>query len=183
MFSKLVARNSKRNRKDNLLYFSSMIISIVAFYIVLSLSNQDVMTFLKKMESDAVAQLMSIIPVFYLTSLFILFFLVYFAGSIQIERRKHEFGVYLTLGMKRSRLFVMLLLEELRNSFIALAIGLPVAVLLSELISLVTAKVVGLGIIGHQFSFSFIAVIFTVIGFLLVKVLSCIFLRDRKSVV
>lgn len=181
MFSKLVARNSKRNRKDNLLYFSSMIISIVAFYIVLSLSNQDVMTFLKKMESDAVARLMSIIPVFYLTSLFILFFLVYFAGSIQIERRKHEFGVYLTLGMKRSRLFVMLLLEELRNSFIALAIGLPVAVLLSELISLVTAKVVGLGIIGHQFSFSFIAVIFTVIGFLLVKVLSCIFLSFKVT--
>ena len=181
MFSKLVARNSKRNRKDNLLYFSSMIISIVAFYIVLSLSNQDVMTFLKKMESDAVARLMSIIPVFYLTSLFILFFLVYFAGSIQIERRKHEFGVYLTLGMKRSRLFVMLLLEELRNSFIALAIGLPVAVLLSELISLVTAKVVGLEIIGHQISFSFIAVIFTVIGFLLVKVLSCIFLSFKVT--
>ena len=107
MFSKLIARNSKRNRQDSILYFSSMVISIIAFYIILSLSNQNVMLFLKKMESDAVERLMTLIPVFYLVSLFILFFLVYFAGSIQIERRKHEFGVYLTLGMKRSQLFSM----------------------------------------------------------------------------
>lgn len=179
MFFKLVSENSKRNRKDNALYFSSMIISIVAFYIVLSLSTQDVMIFLKKMESDAVERLLGMIPVFYLVSLFVLFFLVYFAGGIQIERRKHEFGVYLIFGMKRSRLFVMLLLEELRNSLIALAIGVPVAVFLSELFSLVTAKIVGLGIVGHRFSFSPVAVIFTVIGFLFVKLISCIFLSFK----
>ena len=181
MFSKLIVRNSKRNRKDNILYFSSMVVSIIAFYIVLSLSNQDVMLFLKKMESDAVARLMAIVPVFYLASLFILFFLVYFAGSIQIEKRKHEFGVYLTLGMRRSRLFSMLLLEDLRNNIIALAIGLPTAFLLSELISLVTAKVVGLGIIGHNLSLSPIAVILTVVGFLLVKLLAFVFLSFRVT--
>lgn len=181
MFSKLVAGNSKRNRKDSVLYFSSMVISIIAFYIVLSLSNQDVMIFLRKMESDAVNRLMGIIPVFYLVSLFILFFLVYFAESIQIERRKHEFGVYLTLGMKRSRLFSMLLLEDLRNNAIALAIGLPIAILLSELISLVTAKVVGLGVIGHRFSLLPIAIVFTVVGFLLVKFIAFLFLSFKVT--
>lgn len=105
MFSKLVNRNSKRDRKDNGLYFGSMIISIIAFFIILSLPNQDVMIFLKKMESDAVSRLFAIVPVFYVLTLVILFFLVYFASNIQIERRKHEFGVYLMLGMKRSKLF------------------------------------------------------------------------------
>lgn len=181
MFSKLVARNSKRNRKDSILYFSSMVISIIAFYIVLSLSNQDVMIFLKKMESDAVNRLMGIIPIFYLVSLFILFFLVYFAGSIQIERRKHEFGVYLTLGMKRSRLFSMLFFEDLRNNAIALVIGLPIAVLLSEFISLMTAKMVGLGVIGHKFSLTPIAIVFTVVGFLLVKLIAFIFLSFKVT--
>ncbi|MDI9470446.1 MAG: FtsX-like permease family protein [Bacillota bacterium] len=181
MFSKLIARNSRRNRKDSILYFSSMVISIIAFYIILSLSNQNVMLFLKKMESDAVDRLMTLIPVFYVLSLFILFFLVYFAGSIQIERRKHEFGVYLTLGMKRSRLFFMLLLEDLRNNIIALGIALPVAVLLSELISLVTSKIVGLGIIGHQFSLSLPAVVFTVVGFLLVKLPAFVFFSIKVT--
>lgn len=74
MFSKLVARNSKRDRKNNGLYFGSMIISIIAFYIILSLSHQDIMIFLKKMESDAVNRLLTIVPIFYVATLVILFF-------------------------------------------------------------------------------------------------------------
>lgn len=105
MFFKLVVRNSKRDRKSNGLYFSSMIISIIAFYIILSLSHQDIMIFLKKMESDAVDRLFTLIPIFYVSTLVILFFLVYFASSMQIERRKHEFGMYLILGMHRNKLF------------------------------------------------------------------------------
>ncbi len=180
MFSKLVNRNSKRDRKDNGLYFGSMIISIIAFFIILSLPNQDVMIFLKKMESDAVSRLFAIVPVFYVLTLVILFFLVYFASNIQIERRKHEFGVYLMLGMKRSKLFSMLLLEDIRNNVVALGIGIPVAVMISELISLLTAKVVGLGIIGHKISFSVTAVIFTILGFLAVKLIAFVILSFKE---
>lgn len=181
MFSKLVERNSKRDRKNNGLYFGSMIISIIAFYIILSLSHQDVMLFLKKMESDAVNRLFAIVPIFYGATLVMLFFLVYFASSMQMERRKHEFGIYLTLGMRRGKLFSMLLLEDFRNNIIALGIGLPVAVAISELITLITAKIVGLGIISHRFSLSFMAVLFTVIGFLAVKFVAFIFLSGKTA--
>ena len=58
MFFKLIRKNSKRSRKENGFFFSSLVISIVAFYIILSLSSQDVMVFLKKMESDAVDRLL-----------------------------------------------------------------------------------------------------------------------------
>ena len=169
MFSKLVSRNSKRDRKNNGLYFSSMVLSIISFYIILSLTHQDVMHFLKQIESDAVNKLFSMIPILYVATLFILFFLVYFSSSMQMERRKHEFGVYLTLGMRRSKLFLLLLLEDLRNSVLALGIGLPISILISELISLITAKIVGLGIIEHQFSLSTTALFYTIIGFLAVK--------------
>lgn len=179
MFSKLVARNSKRDRKNNGLYFGSMIISIIAFYIILSLSHQDVMIFLQKMESDAVSRLFTIIPIFYISTLVILFFLIYFASSMQMERRKHEFGVYLTLGMRRQNLFSMLMLEDFRNNIIALGIGLPIAIMISELISLVTAKIVGLGIIGHRFSLSFMAILFTIVGFMIVKFIAFIILSTR----
>ncbi len=54
MFFDLVRRNSRRSRKENGIFFSSLLISIVAFYIVLSLPRQDVMAFLAQMESDAV---------------------------------------------------------------------------------------------------------------------------------
>lgn len=179
MFRKLVARNSRRDRTDHRLFFLSMVISVIAFYIILSLSHQDVMLFLKKMESDAVKRLLSIVPVFYAASLFLIFFLVYFASRLRLSRRAHEFGVYLTLGMKRGKLFRLLLLEDWRNDLYALAVGLPMAILISEIVSLVTAKAVGLGIVGHRFSLSPAAIGWTVFGFLLVKTVAISVLGGR----
>ena len=112
MFFKLVSRNSRRNRKENGLFFASLLVTIVAFYIIPALPRQDVMLFLAKMESNAVDRLLGMIPLFFGVTLFILFFLVYFAQKYQMERRRHEFGVYLMLGMPRRKLFGMLLLED-----------------------------------------------------------------------
>lgn len=179
MFCKLVLRNSKRSRKENGLFFSSLVVAITAFYIILSLSHQDVMRFLAEMESDAVNKLLNLIPVFYGATLVILFFLIYFASKFQLERRRHEFGVYLMMGMQRNKLFSMLLTEDLITSLTALVIGLPVAVVISELTSLITARSVGMGIIGHRFSFSMQAAAWTIFGFLTIKLLASLLLSGR----
>lgn len=179
MFLRLVRRNSKRSRRENGLFFASLLVSIIAFYIILSLSHQDVMLFLQKMESNAVSRLMQMIPLFYGVTLFLLFFLIYYAGKFQMERRRHEFGVYLMMGMRRSRVLAMLLAEDFHGSILALVIGLPVAVLLSELVSLITARLVGLGIVGHRFTFSPGAVLWTVAGFLLIKFFAFFLLSVR----
>lgn len=181
MFFKLISRNSKRNRKENGLFFSSLLVSIIAFYIILSLPNQDIMIFLADMESDAVDKLLTMIPIFFEMTLFILFFLIYYASKFGLERRRHEFGVYLMMGMRRIKLFTMLLAEDFRNNVISLLIGLPIAVLLSELISLITARLVGLGIVGHQTSFSFNAVLWTTVGFLLIKFMAFLILSVKIS--
>lgn len=176
MFFKQVRRNAARNRKGNSLFFGSLVIAIVAFYTLLSLREQDVMRFLATIESDAVRKLMMLIPFVYVVSLFFVFFLVYFACKYQMESRCREFGMYLMLGMKRSRLFLMLLSETLWSSLVSLLIGLPVALFLTEGISLITAKVVGLGILGHRISFSATAVLWTVCGFVIVQLLSMLIL-------
>lgn len=172
MFFKQVWRNSAKNRKGNGLFFGSLVIAIIAFYTLLSLGEQDVMRYLSKVESDAVEKLMMMLPVVYMVSLFFVFFLVYFACRYQADSRRREFGMYLMLGMKRSRMFFMQFCETLWNSMISLLIGIPVALFLTEVISLATAKVVGLGIIGHHFSFSVRGVLWTVCGFVIVQMLS-----------
>ncbi|WP_042348554.1 ABC transporter permease [Bacillus massiliigorillae] len=181
MFFNLVMKNSKRNRQENGLFFVSLIVSIIAFYIILSLENQDVIIFLKTMESDAVNRLLLLTPALYAGSLFILFFLVYFAGKYQLERRSHELGMYLMLGMRRSRLFSMLLVEEIWNSIISLVIGIPIAIFISEMISMITAKVVGLGIIGHNFSFSIWAVLWTIVGYFLIRLTALLILSGNTA--
>lgn len=169
MFFKLVFRNSRRSRKENGLFFVSLLLSVIAFYIILSLPRQDVMLFLKEMESDAVNRLLGIVPLFYGVTLVLLFFLIYYASRFQLERRRHEFGVYLMMGMRKGRLFFMLLAEDLHGSVWALLLGIPTAVLVSELISLITARLVGLGIVGHQTTFYGQAVLWTCAGFLAIK--------------
>ena len=76
----------------------------------------------RKMESDAVDKLLLLIPAFYGMTLGILFFLIYFACKYQFERRRHELGVYLMLGMRRSKLFGMLLAEDFLTSILAMLI-------------------------------------------------------------
>lgn len=172
MFFKQIWRNAKRHRKDNGLFFGSLIIAIVAFYTLLSLKEQDVMRYLATVESVAVAKLFKLIPFVYIVSLFFVFFLVYFACRYQTDSRRKEFGMYLMLGMKYSRLFIMLFCETLLNSLISLLTGIPFALFLTEGISLTTAKLVGLGMIGHRISFSPEALLYTVCGFVLVQLLS-----------
>ncbi len=176
MFFKQVRRNAAKNRKGNGLFFSSLVIAIIAFYTLLSLGEQDVMRFLTTVESDAVQKLIMLLPIVYGISLFFVFFLVYFACKYQMDSRRRELGMYLMLGMKRSRMFSMLFCETLWSSVISLVIGIPGALLLTETISLTTAKAVGLGIIGHRFSFSADAILWTVCGFVFVQLLSMAFI-------
>ncbi|UUX33239.1 ABC transporter permease [Fundicoccus culcitae] len=172
MFSKLVFQQAQRTRRENGIYFLTLVTAIAAFYIILSLENQSVFRFLRTFESQAIDQLFSYMPILYLFTLFLLFALVLFANSYQLDRRSQEFGIYLLLGLKQSRLWLMLWAESLFTSAISLILGIGSGLLLSELISLTTARFIGQGIIGHQFSFSFRAAIITIIGFLAIQFLA-----------
>ncbi len=181
MFFDFIKRNSRKTRKENGVYFASLVISIVAFYVILSLGEQDVMVYLKTVESDAVAKLLLMIPVLYAVSLFFVFFLVYFANRYQLQRRSHEFGIYLMMGMKGRRLFAMIMGETLWNGLIALIIGIPISLFLTELISLTTSRLIGMGIIGHQFRISWTGLGLTVLGFIMVQLLAVFILSLRMS--
>ncbi|MBU5675270.1 ABC transporter permease [Alkaliphilus sp. MSJ-5] len=181
MFFDFIKRNSSRIRKENGVYFASLVISIVAFYVILSLGEQDVMVYLKTVESNAVAKLLLMIPVLYAVSLFFVFFLVYFANRYQLQRRSHEFGIYLMMGMKRSRLFAMIMGETLWNGLVALLIGIPSSLFLTELISLATSRLIGMGIIGHQFRISWAGLGLTVFGFIMVQLLAVFILSLGMS--
>lgn len=74
--------------------------------------------------------------------------------------------------MSRGRLIILLITESLWNSLSALLIGLPVALFLTELISLLSGKLIGLNLSGHHFTFSLRAVLWTTVGFAAVQLVS-----------
>ena len=179
MFFRQIKRNAAKNRKNNGLFFGSLVIAVIAFYTLLSMDKQDIMRFLKTIESDAVRKLLQLIPVVYGVSLFFVFFLVYFSCHYQLNERKKELGLYLMLGMKKSRLFAMLMSETLLNSLISLVIGIPAALFLTEAISLITVRAAGLDIIGHEVTWSFPAVAETAAGFVIVQLTAMLILSIR----
>ncbi|MEH6941866.1 ABC transporter permease [Bacillus sp. JJ722] len=181
MFFDFIKRNSRKTRKENGVYFASLVISIVAFYVILSLGEQDVLVYLKTVESDAVDRLLLMIPILYAVSLLFVFFLVYFANRYQLQQRSHEFGMYLMMGMRQSKLFSMIMGETLWNSLVALCIGVPISLFLTELISLATSRLIGMGIIGHEFRISWVGLGLTVFGFIVVQLLAVFVLSLRMS--
>ena len=176
MYFEQIRKNARKNRKDNGLFFSSLIIAIVSFYALLSVEKHDIVRFLWSMERDALNKVLNLIPAVYVVSLFFVFFLVYFAYKYQLENRKREFGLYLMLGMRRRRLFLILFTEMLWNSLLSLLVGLPIALLLTEMTSLLTARIVGIDFLGHQLTFSLDALIATIAGYLLVQIISMLIL-------
>lgn len=170
MFFNLAWRNAKRSRNENLIYFLTMVTAVATFYIVLSLGEQDVIRFLREIESKAVSRLLStFMPIVYLCALLFVFFLVVFANKYLLECRSRELGLYLMFGMTKSKLFVQIMMEGLITSLLALFGGLVLGGFLSEMTSLATARLVGQGIITHQSSFSVSAILFTTLGFLLIQ--------------
>lgn len=181
MFFKFMKRNSRKVRKENGIYFASLVISIILFYVILSLGQQDVMLYLKTIESEAVSKLLLMIPVLYAVSLFFVFFLVFFANKYQLQHRSHEFAIYLMMGMKPSKLFAMIMGETLWNGLVALLIGIPISLFLTELTSLATSRLVGMGIIGHQFRISWDGLGLTVFGFIIIQLCAMLILSLRMS--
>ncbi len=179
MFSRLIYRNSKRSRKENSIYFATLVTAVASFYIILSLGRQDVILFLKEFESDAIDKLLARMPIVYLFALFLLFFLILFANRYQLNRRSKEFGLYLMLGMRKERLVLQLLAEGLISSILALIGGILIGGFLAEIISLTVSKLIGQGIIGHQISLSVGAIFFTIIGFLFIQFIALVILGGK----
>lgn len=179
MFSKLMYRNAKRSRGENVIYFATLVTAIASFYIILSLGRQDVILFLREFESDAIDKLLNQMPIVYAFALFLLFFLILFANRYQFNRRSKEFGLYLMLGMRKKRLMRQLLAEGLMTSVWALMSGILIGGFLAEIISLTVSKLVGQGIIGHQISFSIGAVGLTIIGFLIIQFIAIAYLASK----
>ncbi|MCY6958477.1 ABC transporter permease [Clostridium brassicae] len=179
MFYRLIYRNASRSRKENLIYFATLVTAVASFYIILSLGRQDVILFLKEFESDAIDKFLARMPIVYVFALFLLFFLILFANRYQLNRRSKEFGLYLMLGMRKERLVFQLLAEALITSILALIGGILIGGFLAEIISLTVSKLVGQGIVGHQLTLSLDAIFFTIMGFLFIQFIALTILGGR----
>ena len=154
MLFKLSIKNIQKSIKDYAIYFLTLVLGIAIFYVFNSIESQTVMM---KVSSNTLEiinlmnQLLSSVSVFIS---FILGFLIIYASRFLIKRRNKEFGIYLTLGMSKRKISLILFFETLIIGILSLGVGLLIGFFLSELMSLLVANLFEADMTNFRFIFS-----------------------------
>ena len=170
MLFKMSLRNIKRSIKDYAIYFFTLIIGVSIFYVFNAIGSQASMLQLKKSQYEIVELLQSTLSA---TSVFvavILALLIVYASRFLMKRRHREFAVYMTLGMSKGQVSVILFVETVLIGIISLVVGLLVGTALSQLMSAVVVDMFEADMSAYHFSFSLDAARKTVLYFLIMYV-------------
>ncbi|WP_294166944.1 ABC transporter permease [uncultured Clostridium sp.] len=175
MYSKLAFRNLKRSFKDYAIYFLTLVFGGCIFYTFNSIESQSIMMELSEVQASAFEQVDLIMGYASIFVAFVLAFLIIYANNYLIKRRKKEFGIYMTLGMDKGNLSRIIFFETLLVGIISLAIGLGIGVILSQGLSVLTAKMFKVNLLKFKFVFSYSAMIKTLISFGIIYILVLMF--------
>jgi len=99
---------------------------------------------------------------------FILGGLILYANNFLIKKRKKELGIYMTLGMSKRKISKILLSETLIVGVLSLIAGLLLGLVVSQGLSLFTAKLFDVGMTEFKFIISSSAILKTVLYFALI---------------
>jgi putative ABC transport system permease protein len=161
-------------------------LGVSIFYIFNSIESQQSIMEITDNQNEALESLSQLMANFSILVSVILVFLMIYINRYLIKRRKKEFGIYMVLGMERSRISQILVLETVFVGLMALVAGITLGVLLSQGMAVVTAKLLGAGIANFQFIFSLIALEETIfyfgLTFILIMIFNVVMMRSQKLI-
>lgn len=128
MLFKLSGKNFKKSIRDYFVYFFTLILGIAVFYIFNAIETQTAMMELTKAKAEILDMMNRILEVVSIFVSFILGYLIVYASRFMLKKRKKEFAVYLTLGMKKTQISGMLWIETVFMGIISLGTGLLVGI-------------------------------------------------------
>lgn len=165
MLFKLSIANIVKSFKDYTIYFFTLILGVAIFYVFNAIESQTVLLNVTSSTNEIIVLMTNILSGVSVFVSFILGFLIIYASRFLIKRRNKEFGVYLTLGMSKRKISIILFIETLIIGLLSLAVGLGLGVLLSQLMSLLVANMFDADMTKFSFIFSNDAFLKTLIYF------------------
>lgn len=165
MLFKLSLKNISKSIKDYAIYFFTLILGIATFYVFNAIDDQSVMMKVSSTTAEIIKLMTNVLSGVSVFVSIILAFLIIYASRFLIKRRNKEFGVYLTLGMSKKKISLILFIETLIIGIVSLVVGLGIGFLLSQLMSILVANMFEADLTRFQFIFSTNACIKTLIYF------------------
>lgn len=165
MLFKLSLKNISKSIKDYAIYFFTLILGVATFYVFNAIDDQSVMMKVSSTTAEIIKLMTNVLSGVSVFVSIILAFLIIYASRFLIKRRNKEFGVYLTLGMSKKKISLILFIETLIIGIVSLIVGLGIGFLLSQLMSILVANMFEADLTRFQFVFSTNACIKTLIYF------------------
>lgn len=172
LYIKLAWGNLRRALKDFAVYFVTLMLSVSLFYSFNTLTNQTFFVELSSSTSQLVLRMAVLITGLSIFLMIVIGILIVYANVFFMRRRVREFATYLLLGMKKSSLAFVILIENFIVGICALIVGLLVGVVVSQFSSLAVLKLFNSPVERFHFLLVPQAVIFTACMFGVVFVLS-----------
>ena len=175
MLFKISLKNIRKSLKDYTVYFFTLILGVAIFYVFNAIDSQSVMLDVRANVMDIIKLMNDMLSGVSVFVSCILGFLIIYASRFLIKRRNKEFGIYLTLGMSKRKISVILFFETLLIGIVSLVAGLVIGTILSQFMSVIVANMFDADMTKFKFIFSMKACIKTLIYFAIMYVLVMIF--------
>ncbi len=175
MLFKLSWNNMKKSFKDYAIYFLTLVLGVAIFYMFNSIDSQQAMLRISESTREIIKLMIEIFGYVSVFVAVVLGLLIVYANNFLINRRKKEFGVYMTLGMGKRQISKIILLETILVGIISLIVGLVVGVFVSQFMSILVAKMFEADMSEFRFVFSKEACIKTCIYFAVMYVAVMLF--------
>lgn len=175
MLTKLAFKNVGKSIRDFTVYFFTLAFGVCVFYMFNSIYSQQAMldmTEEQKVSVQAICDILSYVSVFVAV---ILGFLIVYANGFFIKRRKQELGIYMTLGMSKMKISLILVFETSLIAAVALVVGILGGIFLSQFMSVFTAKIFEVDMTSFEFVFSFDAMMQSILYFGIIFLVVIIF--------
>ena len=154
MFSKLALKNTTRSIRDYMVYFLTLTFGVCLFYVFNSIDSQTAMLKISENKAQMLQNLSMILGYISVFISVVLGFLIVYANSFLIKRRKQELGIYMLLGMPKGKISRILILETFLIGVFSLMVGLVIGIFASQGLSVVTAKMFEADMTSFHFVFS-----------------------------
>lgn len=171
MSFKLALKSMRKNMKDYVIYFLTLVLGVAIFYVFNSLDAQQAMLEISESKRQIIELMIQMLGGVSVFVSFVLGFLIVFANNFLIKRRKKEFGLYMLLGMGKGGISKILLIETLLIGIFSLAMGVLIGVFASQFMSVLVANLFEANMTEYRFVFSQDAVIKTIVYFAIIYVI------------
>lgn len=130
-----------------------------------SLDSQQAMMEVSASQRDIIKLMVDMLEFVSVFVAVVLGLLIVYANNFLVNRRKKEFGIYMTLGMGKRQISKIILMETIFIGIISLGVGIILGVFASQFMSILVAKMFKADMTGFTFVFSKDACIKTCIYF------------------